>query len=228
MSLRISVIIPTINEAACIARSVSSAWEANADEVIVVDGGSVDDTAALAAGSGATVLQGPPGRGVQQNLGASQAIGDILWFLHADNWLSPSAGQQVRDCLQRDEVLGGAFRQHIDAQGSLYRLLEWGNATRVRWRGLPYGDQALFMRRQTFCQLGGFPEVKLMEDLLLMRSFRRLSFPVLLPGPVYVHPRRWRRHGVIRQTINNWLLLGANALGISPDRLSQYYKQHSD
>jgi len=226
MDIPISVIIPTINEADRILRAVSRAWEAGVDEVLVVDGGSDDDTVALAQSVGAKVLKSPPGRAVQQNMGAQHAHGEILLFLHADNWLAPTAGKQICECMHRQEVLGGAFRQRIEAPGVLYRLLERGNAARVRWRGLPYGDQAIFMRKNTFEQLGGFPSVKLMEDLLLMRTFRRLSSPVLLPGPVYVDPRRWQRHGVVRQTIRNWLLLCAQAVGVSPDRLARFYPMH--
>jgi len=223
---QISVIIPAINEADWILRAVSRAWEAGGNEVIVVDGGSDDDTRALAESGGATVLESPPGRAVQQNLGARHASSQILLFLHADNWLAPTVGQQIRESLLREEVLGGAFRQRIEAPGRLYRMLEWGNAARVRFRGMPYGDQAIFMRKKTFEQLGGFPTIKLMEDLLLMRAFRKISSPVLLPGPVYVHPRRWQRYGVVRQTLKNWFLLSAQALGVAPDRLAQLYPLH--
>lgn len=226
MCSRISVIIPTINEAARIERTVSRALEAQVDEVVVVDGGSNDDTCQLARDSGAQVLESPLGRAIQQNLGAQYASGEVLLFLHADNWLASSVGQQIRNCLHRSEVLGGAFRQRIESPGALYRLLEWGNAARVRWRRIPFGDQAVFMRRQTFEQLGGFPEVKLMEDLLLMKACRRLARPALLPGPVYVDPRRWQRHGVLRQTLLNWSLQFAHAIGVDPDRLARFYPLH--
>jgi len=223
---QISVIIPAINEANWILRAVNRAWEAGVDEVIVVDGGSEDQTLALAESGGAKVLEGPLGRAAQQNLGALHARGEILLFLHADNWLTPTVGRQIRECLMHEELHGGAFRQRIEATGVLYRMLEWGNAARVRWRGLPYGDQAIFMRKKTFDQLGGFPVSKLMEDLLLMRAFKLLSSPVLLPGPVYVHPRRWQQHGVVRQTLKNWFLLSAHALGVAPDRLAGLYPIH--
>ncbi|NOY29138.1 MAG: glycosyltransferase family 2 protein [Planctomycetes bacterium] len=224
---QISVIIPAINEADWILRAVNRAWEAGVDQVIVVDGGSEDETRALAESGGAKVLEGPLGRAAQQNLGAQQASGEILLFLHADNWLAPTAGRQIRECLIHEEVHGGAFRQRIEATGALYRMLEWGNAARVRWRGLPYGDQAIFMRKKTFDQLGGFPVSKLMEDLLLMRAFKQLSSPVLLPGPVYVHPRRWQRNGIVWQTLKNCFLLSAHTLGVAPDRLARFYPMHN-
>jgi len=226
MDTKISVVIPALNEASWIERSVRSCWLAGVDEVIVVDGGSTDDTAGLAARGGAAVYQGTRGRAVQQNLGASHASGETLLFLHADNHLAPTAGRQIRHCLRDSRVLGGAFEQRIEAPGRLYRLLERGNAARVRWRGLAYGDQAIFLRSNVFWQVQGFPQVSLMEDLLLMRRFRRLARPVLLSGPVYVHPRRWQRQGVIRQTLRNWSLICAQAVGITPDRLSRYYPAH--
>ncbi len=221
--MRISVIIPAVNEEDLIERAVVSSWEAGVDEVLVVDSDSRDQTAERARSHGARVINGPLGRAVQQNLGAQHATGDVLLFLHADNWLDPAVGSQLRDCLRDTNVLGGAFRQQIDAPGRLYRWLERGNEARVRWRGLAYGDQAIFMRRDVFEQLGGFPTVKLMEDLLLMRDFRTLSRPVLLPGPVHVHPRQWQSRGVVRQTLLNWTLLSARAVGVAPDRLARFY-----
>jgi len=224
--MRISVVIPAVNEAAWIERAVSCALAAELDEIIVVDGGSEDDTVGLAERSGARALRGARGRAVQQNLGASQATGDVLLFLHADNWLAPEVGQQLRACLSDPTVLGGAFEQHIEATGLLYRLLERGNAARVRWSGLAYGDQAIFMRREIFEQLGGFPAMGLMEDLLLMRAFRKLGKPTLLAGPVHVHARRWKQRGVVRQTLCNWVLVCAEKLGVAPDRLAKFYPSH--
>jgi rSAM/selenodomain-associated transferase 2 len=219
----ISVIIPTLNEVSHIAAAVESAWVAGAAEVIVVDGGSSDQTTTLATQHGARVLKNGQGRGPQQNCGAAAAAADVLLFLHADCRLSADAGQQIEDALADEAVLGGAFRQQIDAGGVLYRALERGNATRVRWLHMPYGDQGIFMRRTAFVELGGFPHVKLMEDLLLMRAFRRIARPVLLPGPITVSARRWKRHGVIRQTLRNWLLIAAERVGVSPDRLARFY-----
>lgn len=224
--MRISVVIPAVNEAQWIERAVNCSQEAGFDEIIVSDGGSDDETPKLAARCGASVVHGARGRALQQNLGAQHATGDVLLFLHADNFLSPEAGSQVRECLQNANVLGGAFEQRIEATGPLYRLLEYGNSARVRWSGLAYGDQAIFMRRDTFEQLGRFPEVGLMEDLLLMRAFYKLSRPQLLPGPVYVHPRRWQKRGIVRQTLQNWSLVIAEKLGASPDRLAKFYPSH--
>ena len=119
-----------------------------------------------------------------------------------------------------------ALRQRIEAEGWAYRWLERGNAERVRWLGLPYGDQAIAVRKVAFDAIGGFPDVPLLEDLLLMRRQRKQSWPVLLEGPVYVSPRRWQRHGILRQTLRNWGILAGYACGIPPAQLAAWYGRH--
>jgi len=224
--MRISVIIPSLNEVGYVARAVASAWRAGAKEVLVADGGSHDATQRLAAAAGAIVVNSPPGRAIQQNAAARLATGDVLLFLHADNWLAPEAGDQVRAALAGSGRVHGAFRQRIEAEDCIYRWLERGNAERVRWRGLPYGDQAIFIRRAAFEAAGGWPAVPLMEDVILMQTLRRQAWPLLLPGPVHVSPRRWQRHGILRQTLRNWSLLLAFNLGVSPERLAAQYRRH--
>lgn len=223
---RISFIVPALNEAACIRRAVETAIAAGAWEVIVADGGSDDKTAQIASGAGARVIESPPGRARQQNAGAKAAGGDVLLFQHADNWCDPATGEQVRAALTDVNVQGGAFRQRIEADGILFRWLERGNAARVRFRKMAYGDQGIFLRRTFFEELGRFPEVPLMEDLLLMQQFRRRSRPVLLDGPHHVSARRWQRHGVIRQTLRNWRILLAHRMGTSPEELARWYRRH--
>lgn len=224
--MRLSVLIPALNEAAQIERAVASAWMAGAGEVVVADGGSGDDTANLAAAAEAKVVLCPPGRAAQQNAAAQQASGDVFLFLHADNWLEADTAAQIERALADPRRLHGALLQRIDAEGLLYRTLERGNAERVRWLGLPYGDQAIFIRREAFESAGGFPDAPLMEDVLLMQRLRRRAWPLLLPGPVHVSPRRWQKHGVIRQTLRNWSLLAAFSLGTSPQRLAAWYARH--
>jgi rSAM/selenodomain-associated transferase 2 len=226
--LPISVVIPTWNEAQTIGAAVRRAWDLSPREVLVADGGSSDATRELAASAGATVLLSAPGRGIQQNVGARHAKCEVLLFLHADNWLDPGAGTQIQSALANPAVCCGAFRQRIEHPARIYRWLEGGNAWRARWRGLPYGDQGLFFRRSLFDQLGGFPEVPIMEDLILMRQARKTTRPILLPGPIHVSPRRWQAHGVLRQTARNWSLVLAERCGISPVRLADWYPRHAD
>lgn len=222
--LRVSIIIPALNEEPLIGTAVEKARATRPHEIIVVDGGSRDATAEVAAELGALVVASPRGRGRQQNVGARLATGDVLLFIHADNWLDQRGLDQIQTSLADPKILGGAFRQQIEAAGRLYRWLEQGNAWRARRRGLPYGDQGIFLRRETFLQLGGFPDVELMEDLLLMRRFREIARPILLPGPLHVSPRRWQQHGIIRQTLRNWSLQMAQRLGVSPERLARFYQ----
>jgi rSAM/selenodomain-associated transferase 2 len=224
--VRISVIIPALNEEPHIERAIDSALAAGAHEVIVADGGSADLTIKLARARGATVVHSNPGRAVQQNAGADLATGEVLLFLHADNRLTASAGWQVSEAVLHDGAIAGAFRQHIDADSFVYRLLERGNAARARLLGAPYGDQAIFINRNSFVAIGGFPETRLMEDILLMRAVRQRTRPVLLPGPVHVDARRWRKYGVVRQTACNLAMALALKLGVSPNRLADIYPQH--
>jgi rSAM/selenodomain-associated transferase 2 len=226
--VRISVIIPTLNEQSTIVGTIERTQEAGADEIIVVDGGSRDETARLAYDAGCVVLECEPGRAVQQNRGADHASGDVLLFLHADTWPDPTALQQIGQALHDSSVSGGAFRQRIEARGMAYRWLESGNAWRVTWRGLPFGDQGLFLRAETFHQLGRFPEVPLMEDLILAKRLRKITRIRLLPGPLHVSARRWQKYGVIQQTLRNWTLQTAFACGVSPRRLARFYPRMND
>lgn len=219
----LSVIIPTLNEQANIARSVRSAWQAGAMEVIVVDSDSSDRTTQQAEQAGAQVLNSLTGRGTQQNRGAQIARGDWLLFLHADTWLDPACGEQLIVAFSDPTLRAAAFRQHIEAAGWAYRLLERGNAARVRWRGMAYGDQAICLRRELFDRVGGFQDIPLMEDLRLMRAIRPHCKVKLLPGPLHVSARRWRQHGIVRQTLRNWSLVLAERSGASPERLAARY-----
>lgn len=221
----ITVVIPALNESDAIHRTVRSAFAGGAGEVIVVDGGSRDGTAAAARDDGARVVECSAGRGRQLAAGAAAARGEMLLFLHADNWLSPGCLQQLVASVAGDAQCWGAFRQRIDAPQFCYRWLEVGNAARVRLVGLPFGDQALFVPRALYEKVGGFPDEPLMEDVILARRLRRLRRPVLLPGPLHVSPRRWQRHGVVRQTVRNWTIQLAFRLGVSPRRLVSYYER---
>lgn len=217
----ISVIMPTLNEEGNLRRCAESVRKA--EERIVVDGGSSDQTVELARALGCRVLSSEPGRGAQLRLGAEAATGDILLFLHADCWLGAQALQQLREQARGSARLFGAFGQSINDRRHRFRWLEFGNARRALWFRLPYGDQAVFVDRRTYDDVGGFEEVPLMEDVLLARKLRRRASFVLLPGPVHVSARHWSRRGVLRQTLSNWFILSAFRAGVSIDRLARWY-----
>jgi rSAM/selenodomain-associated transferase 2 len=218
----VSVVIPTLNEAESIAAAVDSALIAGSVDVIVCDGGSTDETTRLASRAGAAkVVRSLPGRGIQLNSGAVFAEKSFVLFLHADNRLDASCLNQI---CQHPQAVWGAFRQRIDSPRPIFRVLEWGNAARVSLRRMPFGDQAIFVRRDVFKEQGGFEEIPLMEDFELSRRLRRVARPLLLKGKVSISPRRWQRRGVIRQTIQNWSIQMSYALGTSAERLKQRYR----
>lgn len=224
--MKLSVIIPALNEAANIRRAVESAWRAGASQVLVADGGSEDETRQVAAGLDCRLITSPRGRAIQQNLAARSATGDVLLFLHADCALAGEIAAQIERVFDRPNVTHGALRQQIEAPSFAFRFLERGNAARVRFLGLPYGDQAIFVRRNIFEKHRGFPDVPLLEDLILMQRLRRRAWPVLIDGPVLVSPRRWQSRGIIRQTLRNWLILLRYSLGATPDQLAPSYPRH--
>lgn len=217
----ITVVIPALNEEQAIYRSVNSAVSAGATEVLVSDGGSRDCTVERAIQAGAlSVVRSLPGRGLQMNAAAKLATGKFILFLHADNELSNQALEQI--CVYEDAAWG-AFQQQIDSPRKIYRLIEWGNDLRVRWRKVPFGDQGMFVRRSLFEELGGFAEIPLMEDVDLSHRLRNIEAPVLLQGPLQISARRWESKGVARQTLTNWMIQRSYSRGVSVEQLAQKY-----
>jgi rSAM/selenodomain-associated transferase 2 len=215
----LSVIIPTLDEEGCVARAVRSVrGEA---EVIVVDGDSYDGTRRVAESEGAVVLTAAPGRGGQLHAGARLARGDWLVFLHADTWLEGGWAEALR---RLDPLLvGGAFRFTIDSDRLRYRLVEAAVRLRCLLLHLPYGDQALFVRRQVYERIGGFPQIPLMEDVAFVRRLARAG-PLAFPGVrAFTSPRRWESGGILVTTLRNWWILGLYAAGHAPEKLARSY-----
>ena len=192
-------------------------------ELILVDGGSRDRTREIASKYSVTCLQGPTGRGSQLNLGARQARGDILFFVHCDTRLPGNFPKLIRGALDSPATSAGAFSLTIDGSGWSYRLIEAGANLRSRLLGLPYGDQGLFLTRRLFKQIGGYPDQPLLEDVALVRRLRRLGKILVLDSPIRVSARRWQRLGPWHTTVLNQTILLAYLLGMSPARLARIY-----
>ena len=220
--MTVSVVIPTLNEASGLAATLRSVRAEKPHEIIVVDGGSHDGTPQL-AGAADRVLTGPRGRAAQMNHGAAHASGDVLLFLHADCTLEPGALRAAERALTRRGVVAGCYRMTVTAAGPVYRMIDACATARVRLTGLMYGDQGLFLERWRFERLGGFPPLRLMEDVFLSKRLGREGRAAVADKRIFVSPRRWRRQGVVRQTLRNWTLTALAAGGVHPDRLAAFY-----
>jgi rSAM/selenodomain-associated transferase 2 len=224
--MKISIIIPVINEADRIRMAVERVSQLNADEVLFVDGGSVDGTCQQLQKAGMSLISSRAGRGQQLRAGAQAAQGDMLLFLHVDNWLCPDGVSQLRAAAKARPRCWGGFQQRIEDKAWKFRCLEWGNRMRASWFGLVYGDQAMFVCRELYELVGGMPAQPLMEDYEFSRRLNRILRPVLLPGPHMVSPRRWQQRGVLKQTLLNWSLVFRYSLGVPADRLNLSYRRH--
>jgi rSAM/selenodomain-associated transferase 2 len=190
--------------------------------VIVVDGSSKDETCEIARPLADRVLSGPIGRGPQMNAGAAVARGEILFFLHADTIVPDGfAAAIVAACRH---AIGGRFDVALCAPGVAFRVIETAINLRSRWSGVFTGDQGLFIRRDVFENLGGFPDQPLLEDLELSRAMRRGGPVAALRQRLHTSARRWQRHGVIRTVALMWWIRALYFLGVSPGRLARIYR----
>jgi len=220
--VRVSVVIPTLDEESVIEATLASTR--GADEVIVVDGGSRDATAALATACGARVLRpGMRGRGRQLDHGARLARGDVLVFLHADTVLPPSFAESIREVVASAGAGWGRFDLRFDHGGPLLRLIAWLISQRSRLTRVATGDQAIFVTRDLFVRAGGFRESVLFEDVDLTRRLRRMA-PMGVPqGHVVTSARRWRAEGTWRTTLRMWTLRLLYFAGVPAERLAAFY-----
>jgi len=218
------VVIPALNEAEHITATLASALAGRPREILVVDGGSIDDTIQRAGESGATVVTSLPGRARQMNAGAAQATGNVLVFLHADSLLPGDWLEVVSDTLRYTEVAGGAFGFRVAPNFPGSRILEWTTNLRSRWLQKPYGDQALFMKRSSFEELGGFADLPIMEDYEFIGRLKKQGRIVTTTANVLTSARRWRRLGLFQTMLINTLVIAGYHLGISPTSLARHYQ----
>ncbi len=221
----ISIIVPSLNEASNLPGLLHASRKVK--ELIVVDGGSHDDTVSVARELGFKVFEekGDGGRGMQLNTGAANASGSILLFLHADTRLPPGFHDSVNTCLENPDTILGAFRLQVENGKGLLRLVLLCANLRSTLLQLPYGDQSLFIRKQDFWDIGGFPQVPIMEDYIFIKQAAKRGKIQTLNEAVITSARRWQRLGVLRTTITNQLMIAGYHLGIHPQTLAELYRK---
>ena len=220
----ISVIIPTLNEVETLPLTLKITQTAINIEVIVVDGGSLDATVQIAKSLGAKVINSTAGRSHQMNRGADVASSDILLFLHADTHLPIEFDCLIRQTLQHPGVIAGAFELKIDGTNPGLRIVEWG----VKWRShlfqMPYGDQAIFLKSSIFHEVGGFPDLPIMEDFEFIRKLKQQGQIEIAPAAVVTSDRRWQKLNICRTTLINQLMILGYLLKVPPARLAHWYR----
>ncbi|NEP88894.1 MAG: glycosyltransferase family 2 protein [Okeania sp. SIO2C2] len=226
----ISIIIPVLNEVSTIIQTISTAQTAKDKdiEIIVVDGGSNDGTIELIKCLNVQIISSLPGRATQMNCGAKIATGKILLFLHGDTFLPLNFDQLLQDILVKPTIIAGAFELSIRGTKKSLRIVE----RMVNWRShylqMPYGDQGIFLPAKVFQEIGGFPEIPIMEDFELIRRLKKRGQVATVPTSVSTSGRRWQKLGILKTTLINQIVIIAYLFGISPQRLARWYRSHNN
>jgi rSAM/selenodomain-associated transferase 2/rSAM/selenodomain-associated transferase 1 len=223
-SRNISIIMPTLNEGQNVGRALERVVNIPDVEVIVIDGGSTDETVEIARSHGARVIITERRIARQMNAGAQTANGDLLMFMHADTLVPKGFEDHVREILAHPSVAVGAFTFRVDEQRLGLRIIEWLANFRSRRLKMPYCDQAIFVRKELFQDVGGFPDLPIMEDYALMQRLKRRGRVVTSSVSAITSARRWKKMGLFRTTFINQLVIIGYHLGISPSRLEMWYR----
>lgn len=221
----LSIIIPVLNEAEQLPACLQALQPLRRQqcELLIVDGGSRDDTVVIAAPLADRVLLAPEGRALQMNAGARLAQGDILWFLHGDSLPRPTAAVAIRQALAAGNHCWGRFDVRLSGRRPLLRVVETLMNQRSRLTGIATGDQGVFVRRHAFEQVGGYPAIPLMEDIALSRALKRFGRPACLRQRLLTSSRRWEQRGIVRTILLMWRLRLAYFCGVDPARLARIY-----
>ncbi|MBI3582933.1 MAG: TIGR04283 family arsenosugar biosynthesis glycosyltransferase [Nitrospinae bacterium] len=232
--MKLSIIIPTLNEESLIEKNLSfikkelSAISYQLSvEIIVADGGSRDKTVEIARRFADRVCISDKGRGKQMNAGARISAGDWLLFLHADSVISEQGIRGMLEIINSEfSIIGGAFRLKIDSKKTFYKILSSFANMRSRILGIAYGDQGIFVRKNIFYMIGGYPDIPIMEDVEFVKRLKENGKFIILNECVTTSSRRWDREGILYTTIRNWILISLYLIGVSPNRLKGWYREH--
>lgn len=226
MTYNLSVIIPALNEEKNIVRLINYINNENVKaEIIVSDGNSNDNTAAAASAEGAKVISGKQNRGIQLNRGAQIASAPILLFLHADSQLEKGAlNLLVKKMNEEKDKIGGCFHLEIASQDKLLKLISWTSNLRAKYLNLIFGDQGIFIRKDYFNKIGGFPEIELMEDWEFSKKMAACGKLLYLDKKIFTSARRWEKNGVLKTVIFMYKIKILYILGVEPKKLKKIYK----
>lgn len=221
----ISIIVPTLDEDDTVVATLEplQPWRGRGIEIIVIDGGSHDNTVEVARPLADLLDVARRGRAAQMNAGATFARGDVLLFLHADTRLPPEFTELIRNALADRNRVWGRFNARINSPNPILWVVSRMMDVRSHCSGIATGDQALFVRRSAFDRIGGFPEIPLMEDIAFSKALKRLSWPARICVPVVTSSRRWESHGILRTIVLMWSLRWAYFRGADPARLAERY-----
>ena len=225
--MKISVIIPTLNESILLQRLLCNLHEIadSQTEIIVVDGGSNDSTAEIASKYAHQVFVAEQGRASQMNYGAAFAKGEILLFLHADSIVTARALKKLTELIKEPAYVGGAFLLKIDSKNYLLKIISLVVNLRSRFFQLVYGDQGIFVKKKIFMEIGRFPVIPLMEDIAFYSRLRSSGKTVILNEKILTSARRWEKEGIFFATLRNWLLLIMYYMGVPAKQLEKLYLQ---
>ncbi len=221
--MKVSIIVPSLNEELVLEKTLTQFQQLSPHELIVSDGGSDDDTRNIAGRFSHRVITGSAGRALQMNVGADEATGDILLFLHADSRIEPESYRKMLQCMQNPKWIGGAFTLCIESGKWSLKLIALLANIRSKYFGLAYGDQGFFVRKEVFKDMNGFSPLPICEDLDFYHRLRKKGPVILLKEKAHTSPRRWIKEGILFTTARNTLIAVLFGLGFPPHILTKWY-----
>ena len=221
--MKVSIIVPTLNEELVLEKTLTQFQQLSPHELIVSDGGSDDAPRNIAGRFSHRVITGSAGRALQMNVGADEATGDILLFLHADSRIEPESYRKMLQCMQNPKWIGGAFTLCIESGKWSLKLIALLANIRSKYFGVAYGDQGFFVRKEVFKDMNGFSPIPICEDLDFYYRLRKKGSVILLKEKAHTSPRRWTNEGIFFTTVRNFIIAVLFGLGFPPHILTKWY-----